>query len=276
MANQKNFVHDEFVKQVRPDPKSTDPIVFMSGFIGKSPVDGHVRVYADPELSNFIDVPESAIIHSQQFTKEESPLGGSKLWVKQGEITNKGAAAAGSFLEGDISNYFNSNMYQPRIPLAGTLPPTFPPTFPPTITTTTLPQTLPPRCPFPPPTGPQVCFSNALCITVVKSICPCVTNGQPICPPITVRNVECPPLTIHTRNLVLCPITVNSADCPHVTGFVCPTATIITRGGCRSLADGCPTAPTDTTTIINPAATLQQVYQTGTFNPNIHFGYTGY
>jgi hypothetical protein len=109
---EKKVAFDEFVKNVRPDAKSTEPIVYLSGFLGESPVEGHIRVYADVSLNQFVDIPKNAVAHSVPMTKEESSFGGSHLWVKQNEVASNPMPGS-PFLHGDIYNQYRRDLYQP-------------------------------------------------------------------------------------------------------------------------------------------------------------------
>jgi hypothetical protein len=242
------LILDDFIKNVRPDPKSTDPIIFMSGFLGESPVEGNVRVYADPQLSSFMDVPRSAILYAVQNTKDEDSLGGSKIWVRQSDLGGQ-AGYAGSYLEGDIYTNYTTNMFQP----GGGIQPAF--TLPFACTRTT---PIDPLCRI---TLPHVCLTLPFrCPTQlqIRSLCrPCVTHyNNPLCR--TINLVQCRSM------VVICPITRN-APCELQTAR-CSLA------GCPSWVDGCPTAPTDFTTVVNPG-TFQTIYDAGAFNPYMHGAY---
>lgn len=113
-TNPKGIVRrDDFIKNVRPDPKSTDELVTLRGYIGDSDLDGHVRVYADAGLSDFIELPERDILYSDPVSKEEDPLGGSRLWVKKTTIfttgnPNHANRIKSSFLQGDLVKAFGN------------------------------------------------------------------------------------------------------------------------------------------------------------------------
>ena len=116
--------YDAFVKAVRPDPKSTENTVYLEGFIGESSIPNHFRLYSDASLNDFVEIPTDAVIHSIAHSKEESPLGGSKLWVKQDAIYTYGNPAManrpqGSFLDGDLYQGYMDSMYQPDASGAG-------------------------------------------------------------------------------------------------------------------------------------------------------------
>ncbi len=99
--------YDEWIKAVRPNAADTsDPLIVLEGFIGKSNVDKHIRVYSDEALSQFIEVLESDIIHCIDL--KDSPLGGSKLWLNAEAVYTYGDPAAkkrqkASFLHGDLA-----------------------------------------------------------------------------------------------------------------------------------------------------------------------------
>ncbi len=98
---------DEFVAKAIPDPKQHEPLKVISGFIGASSQDGHVRVYGDESLNHFVDVAEDSIVHSEERPKGSFPLGGSFLWVKAGAEYVYGNPADANrprakFLEGDL------------------------------------------------------------------------------------------------------------------------------------------------------------------------------
>ncbi|MEM6319077.1 MAG: hypothetical protein AAF960_15495 [Bacteroidota bacterium] len=116
MAIKKGLKMDAFVNSVRPDPNSSEKLQLLQGFLGKSNVDGHVRIYFDEALNNFVEIPENDIIHALPCDKSENPLGGCRVWVKKSTVVTFGNPQMGnrpksSFMEGDImSAYRNAGM----------------------------------------------------------------------------------------------------------------------------------------------------------------------
>jgi hypothetical protein len=102
----KKIRYDEWVKSIRPDPKDvSDLYVVVSGFIGVSSVSGHVRLYTDEALNNFIEIPENEIVHNIEL--KDSTLGGSKLWVNSDAVFIYGdpkekRRPKSSFLQGNL------------------------------------------------------------------------------------------------------------------------------------------------------------------------------
>lgn len=71
---------DAFVAAARKDPGDSTPLLFTSGYVGRSPTEGALRIYSDPSLSRWIDVAEEDVVHAVPIA--DSPLGGSHLWLK--------------------------------------------------------------------------------------------------------------------------------------------------------------------------------------------------
>ncbi|HEX8166132.1 MAG TPA: hypothetical protein VF601_10135 [Beijerinckiaceae bacterium] len=84
--------YDDFIANVQPDPAKPEPTVMLSGFVGRGDGEGTVRIYPDPSLGIWYDVPEAGIVHSQPIP--DAPLGGSYVWVRASAQIKPGAAAA--------------------------------------------------------------------------------------------------------------------------------------------------------------------------------------
>ncbi len=99
---------DEFTAKVVNDPAKPQGTLLLQGFLGASSLPDHTRVYSDLTLKSYVDVANADIIHIEPMPKEQSPMGGSYLWVKQdadvlpGTPTGPGTAKA-KFLEGPIA-----------------------------------------------------------------------------------------------------------------------------------------------------------------------------
>jgi hypothetical protein len=279
------IVHDDFVSAVRPESKSDYPVIYLSGYINKSPKEGCIRLYTDPNLNNYVDILESEILHSVQNTKEEDPLGGSKLWVKSNDVASKGGAVAGSFLAGNLFSNYAANMYQPGHPVFKE------PTTTVVEPTTTVYRTFNYFCPqsdfapcaathhypcsetcrptFIPPCGgslPLLCnqpASDLIKCSINNHVCQVSTDQ--ICPQVGVNrmNVGAP---YPSHNQMGCPTSVNHILCrigderffvPFQSVNVCVTkqneTTLFPTFRCASIADGCTiTYPTDTTIYQGP------------------------
>ncbi len=108
---QKDVRRDDFVKILRPDLKSNEPLVLIQGYIGDSDLEGHIRIYSDARLSDFIELPEQEILFSSPVEASENPLGGSRVWVRKTTVFTTGDPRhanriKSSFLEGDLIKAF--------------------------------------------------------------------------------------------------------------------------------------------------------------------------
>lgn len=101
---------DDFVARLVPDPKDPPDLQLLSGYLGASSEEGHVRLYFDEELSRYAEIPEKSIRHAQELSPEQSLLGGSLVWIdRKAEVMHGKAGAepgAVSFLEGWIEDEY--------------------------------------------------------------------------------------------------------------------------------------------------------------------------
>lgn len=113
MENNPKYEFDDWVGAVRPDPKNTDQLTVLEGYLGASSEAGHIRVYTDEALNSFVEVPEDAILYSVKITPAESSLGGSKLWLRADAVVTFGDPKLANrpkstFLEGDIMQQYSA------------------------------------------------------------------------------------------------------------------------------------------------------------------------
>lgn len=102
-----NLRFDDFVGRIVQDPKAPPSVTLLSGYLGSSSEEGHVRLYLDEELCRYVEIPEKAIRHTQELPPEQSPLGGSLVWIDRDAEVLHGAAGSerrkATFLEGQIA-----------------------------------------------------------------------------------------------------------------------------------------------------------------------------
>src|SRR5580692_7658659 len=78
----KKLVPAKFVSEVIKDPKAPADASLLFGYPGESSEAGQTRLYFDPQLRSYVDLPDDAILHSQDATSAASPLGGSYVWIR--------------------------------------------------------------------------------------------------------------------------------------------------------------------------------------------------
>jgi hypothetical protein len=219
MATAPNDARTTFVGKLVADPKQPPDTLLLTGYLGSSSDEGHTRLYFDAQLSSYVEIPDAAILHSQDMPKELSPLGGSYVWVKRDATLIHGPIGPNrrkaSFLEGSL---MQAPPAAPQIP---------PPTVAPVLCTEAGPvcnhTQLPLHCV--PPTTPQAgcpvpTTPAAGCPTPTLIGTQCPTHIGPFCPPTHVAPL-CPP----THVAPLCPPTHAAPLCPptHVAPLCPPT-----------------------------------------------------
>ena len=105
-AEQPKIRLDELTARAVPDPKNPEEALLVAGFVGASSEPEKTRIYWDASLSTYVDVDTADILHSEPLTKEQSPLGGSYIWLKRNAQVFFGSAGGqttkGKFFEGPL------------------------------------------------------------------------------------------------------------------------------------------------------------------------------
>src|SRR5215470_17680308 len=70
------------------DPANPESLMRITGYRGASSEAGHVRLYLDPDISSYVDIPEADVVHEQHIPAETDPLGAVTLWVKRSSKLN--------------------------------------------------------------------------------------------------------------------------------------------------------------------------------------------
>jgi hypothetical protein len=95
----------DFVAKIVKDPKNPPATLMLRGFLGASSEDKHTRLYFDPHLSSYAEIPNDAILHTQSAASEDG-LGAAHVWIQRDAQLTYGPAASqrpkGAFLEGPI------------------------------------------------------------------------------------------------------------------------------------------------------------------------------
>jgi hypothetical protein len=197
---------DDFVGRVHADPANVEPRILLSGYVGRSEDDGKLRIYSDPGLGSWVEAATDDVVHTQPI--QDSPLGGSHVWLKSSAALTPGSAqgAAGGAAAAPVGGIgADTGVFNPT----GTIHPTL---------------------------WTQLCPTHYRCppislATVCTHYSPCVVHTHEIfCPPKTIRidqcggpihTVICPPPTFICPVSQTCP-THNPATCPVATGHICP------------------------------------------------------
>lgn len=70
-----------FVGRLVPDPASPPELTMLVGYPGASVEEGHVRLYASPDLSRWWEIPEDGVLHRQAVPNDS--LGAEIVWIRR-------------------------------------------------------------------------------------------------------------------------------------------------------------------------------------------------
>jgi hypothetical protein len=291
----------DFVAKIVKDPKNPPATLMLTGYLGASSEDKHTRLYFDPHLSSYVEIPNEAILHKQD-AKSDDGLGATHVWIARDAQLTYGSAGQerpkGTFLDGPIMQDHMAGAAGPGVAFPVTHPPICVPLTlnqfqcppPHTIGPPCLPLTIAgPQCPprtISPPCLPNTIRPPCLPLTIGGPQCPPRTIGPP-CPPLTIILQQCPPptLPIHcpTRPIV-CNINTAPPICFQPTlSFICQTVapqcfprTVADPGCVVSGAFACPSVgfcgdpggPVETPQLA--AAAAPQAFQIATITPLGH------
>src|SRR5262245_39404761 len=73
----------DFIRSIVTDPKNVPDVMRLYGYSGASSEEGHERLYLSPDLTNYVEVPTSAILHRMAVPADQDPHGAVCWWVKK-------------------------------------------------------------------------------------------------------------------------------------------------------------------------------------------------
>ena len=178
MAEDNDVPPRNFVDALVEDPANPPQLQVLTGYPGRSAQEGHGRLYIDPELTGWVDIPDDAVLFRKE-TRDEYGLGKSLVWTTADAKIESGPQQAGGgtgadFLQGQVAQDLGGGAAGAQ----AQSPPTL--LFCPTRAPLLCPRTL--LCPTP----PRLCPPTPRCLTVVPTPC---------CPFPTINIQECLPHT---------------------------------------------------------------------------------
>jgi hypothetical protein len=97
-----------FIAALVADPAAPPDVKLLRGYIGASDTDKTTRLYSDPELSVWWDIPDSAIVHRAAVA--DDPLGAEFVWVLRDTVIARHAKnepeVRAKFLSGDLQRQY--------------------------------------------------------------------------------------------------------------------------------------------------------------------------
>jgi hypothetical protein len=73
----------DFVEKVVSDPAAPPAVWLLAGYPGRSAREGQMRLYLSPDLSAWIDVPEEAVVHTEEIPTQLAWPPCIVAWVRQ-------------------------------------------------------------------------------------------------------------------------------------------------------------------------------------------------
>jgi hypothetical protein len=73
----------DFVARLVEDPADPPSTVLFVGFPGAAGDPGQRRFYVDAALSAFVQVPDEAVLYTQELSVSQAPLGGQFVWLRR-------------------------------------------------------------------------------------------------------------------------------------------------------------------------------------------------
>jgi hypothetical protein len=167
--------HAKFVGALVKDAANPPEVKLLTGYAGASHRPEHRRLYLTPELEQHVDFPSDDVLHEEPMSATESPLGGTRVWLKaNSELKPGGTGAVGLRTPG----------YTHPV-----CPQTAPPCVQPTPTATIVPYLCHPHTSYHylcnGPTQPLICHLPTFpCISIFcPSVQPCVAPQTPATTP---------------------------------------------------------------------------------------------
>jgi hypothetical protein len=98
---------DELIEHLVPNASHIPDVRVLGGFLGKSTREGYWRLYLTPSLNEYVEFAEDDVVHSHTFESDESPLGGTVIWLRrEANLQHTRSAsreAQADFLQGAIA-----------------------------------------------------------------------------------------------------------------------------------------------------------------------------
>jgi hypothetical protein len=95
----------DFVSRLVDDPAKPPQTTLLSGYVGASDEEGHTRIYFDPQLSDYVDVADDDVLHTEP-SGGPGPLSPTLVWIKRDAQVLHGQAGStrqrAGFFEGRV------------------------------------------------------------------------------------------------------------------------------------------------------------------------------
>jgi hypothetical protein len=99
---------DELIEQLVPEPASPPSVVGLDGYVGRSDLDGHFRLYRDLSVSYWLEIPEDKVYFARTVDVAGKFQRLSVVWLErdavvQPRITSTDDPVLLEFLDGEFT-----------------------------------------------------------------------------------------------------------------------------------------------------------------------------
>lgn len=109
-GSQGHFSQDRLIDNLVPSPNQIQPMVTLTGLLGKGSQEGTWRLYLTPEFNEYVEFAEPDAVHTQPLSQDQSLWGGTTVWFRAGTPLRHTYIASrqvqADFLQGGITSGF--------------------------------------------------------------------------------------------------------------------------------------------------------------------------
>ena len=102
---------EQLQQRMIPDPSNPDGTFLLTGIIGNSNQTGTIRLFFDPAMNFYLDIPSAGIIQSQSLNFNPGMMGHSLVWIKKDTQFNFQNASSPNNQNQQGYNYFEGELY---------------------------------------------------------------------------------------------------------------------------------------------------------------------
>ena len=117
---------DAMIERLVPEATNIPDVRVLTGFLGRSAREGYWRLYQTATLDEYVEFAEDDVVHNRALDKQDSPLGGTVVWVRrEANLQHTRSAsreAQADFLQGTIAALLHGKLGRTRPGVTGDRP----------------------------------------------------------------------------------------------------------------------------------------------------------
>jgi hypothetical protein len=122
---QPRLIPDGLVEKLVPEPGEQEPMVCLTGFVGRGVAEGVWRLYLTRGLDEYVEFAASDVVHTEPVGEDRA---GTRIWLRMGTTIRHTRVSSrqiqAEFLQGDLASSFmpRSSLVALRIAAGATGP----------------------------------------------------------------------------------------------------------------------------------------------------------